>query len=52
VGRIYLIESAEDLNNPKWIPQERVLLERSPHLWLDTRSPGATRRFYRAVLQE
>jgi len=47
VGRTYQIQSSPDMNN--WNPIATVLLNSSPHLWID-RNPVDGNKFYRAVM--
>jgi choice-of-anchor C domain-containing protein len=50
VGQTYRIETAESVNAAEWRTIAAIVLPSSPFIWIDTLSPNASRRFYRAVL--
>jgi hypothetical protein len=50
-GRTFRIEATGDLNQQTgWSEVARIVLPKTPHLWIDEDSPKNERRFYRAVL--
>ncbi len=50
VGRTYRIETADSVDAAEWRTIATLVLPSSPFVWIDTLSPNARHRFYRAVL--